>query len=288
MEIIRTGSTIPFSSHTGAHVDKGWVREGILSALSIEPATLTEVSRKLGVAKSTASYHLSQLVGRGVIEVVDSWVGRGGVQVKRYGLKEGSLVTLLSRGEEEAELGRLRETFDLKALAWESSMGAIGVEEVQSLLYRMFLHLFKIARSQHRALMREYGDRVGAILAKRLTRAPPIRALSGLVEYLSTGGISDLDMVRIPNSAVSVMVLNTCIGSTTHQTNSCYFLEGIIEGAAKSLLGPSIKVGRVYVPRLPSCVIAIGRVRTLDLGRLADTVLESPRYSGTRRGAPGA
>ena len=96
MRIIRTDGIIqdPFRS---APVGKGWVREGILSGLSVEPSTLTEVSRKLGVSQSTASYHLSLIMDRGVIEVVDSEVGTGGVQMKRYGLKEGSLVTLLSR-----------------------------------------------------------------------------------------------------------------------------------------------------------------------------------------------
>jgi len=288
VRIIRTGRTIPLPAHAVAQVDKGWVREGILSRLAIEPSTLTEVSQRLGVSKSTASYHLSLLVGRGVIEVVDSWIGRGGVQVKRYGLKEGSLVTLLSRGEEEAELGKLRETFDLQVLAWESSVDAITLEQVQSLLYRMFLHMFKIGRSEHRTLMRDYGNRMGAVLAKRMPRVLPKQALLGLREYLSVSGISDMDLLEVPNSGVLVAVSNTCIGSTTHQTNSCHFLEGIIEGAARSMLGPSIKVGRVNVPGLPSCLIAVGRVKKLELGGLADSVLTSPRYSGPGRGRIGA
>jgi DNA-binding transcriptional ArsR family regulator len=272
------------SAHFGAQVDKGWVREGILSGLSVEPSTLTEISRRLGVTKSTTSYHLSLLTGRGVIEVVDSWVGRGGVRVKRYGLKEGSLVTLLSPGQEDAELGKLRETFDLQALAWESSGGPITLGEVQNLLYKMFLHLFKIARSEHRVLMREYGKRMGAILSKRMSKRPAKQALQGLTELLTTSGMSDLDLLDIPNSAVSVVVSNTCLGSSTHQTNSCYFLEGIIEEAAKSMSGPSIKVGRVTVQGLPSCLIAIGRVKKLELVGIADAILSSPRYSGLGRG----
>jgi predicted hydrocarbon binding protein len=288
VRIIRTGRTLPLTFHSGAHVDKGWVREGILSGLSVEPSTLTEISLRLGVSKSTASYHLSLLSGRGAIEVVDSWVGRGGVQVKRYGLKEGSLMTILSRGQEEAELGRLRETFDLNALAWESSGEAITLEEVQNLLYRMFLHLFKIARSEHRTLMREYGNRLGAILAKRMQKLPSKQALLGLKEYLASSGMSDLDLLDIPNSSVIVVASNTCIGSNTHQTNSCFFLEGMIEGAAKSMLGPSIKVGRVTVQGLPSCLIAVGRVRKLELAAVAEAVLSSPRYSGLGRRRIGA
>lgn len=283
-EIIRPGRAIPSPTRSGASVDKGWVREGILTALSTEPSTLTEISRKLGVSKSTASYHITLLMGRGVIEVVESKDGIGGVKMKRYGLKEGSLVTLLSRKEEEAELGRLKETFELGTLSWGSSARAVSLEQVQGLLYKLFLHLFRIARSEHRALMRDYGSRVGAMFSRQVSSRPFKEALLGLTTQLASSGLSDSDLLELPNSGVSVVVSNTCIGSTFHQSNSCYFLEGIIEGAVRTMLGPNIKVSRVTPPGLPSCAIAVGRVKRLELEQVSRAILTLRNYQSMSPG----
>ncbi len=265
-------------------MDKGWVREGILSGLSVEPSTLTEVSQKLGVSKSTASYHLSLLMDRGAIEIVDSKEGRGGVQVRRYGLKAGSSVTLLSRREEEAELGKLRETFDLEVLPWRASAKSVTLENVQGLLYKMFLHLFKLGRSEHRTLMREYGTRTGDIVAEGVSRMPFRDTLGWLAGFLGSSGISECNVLELPNSSIIVLASNTCIGATSHQTNSCYFLEGMIEGILRKKLGPSVKVGRVDVPGLASCLLAVGRAKRLELDWVADNIITSPEYSAIERG----
>ena len=267
---------------------KGWVREGILSALSIEPATVTELASRIGIAKSTASYHLSLLQSRGVVQVIDSEEGRGGVQMKRFALNEGSYVTLLSRKEEEVELGRLRETFDLHALSWESSDANLDLQEAQGLLYRMFLHLFRVSRSQHSTLMREYGRRTGATLARRFPERPLKEGLLGLTSLLADSGLSESDMVEVPNSGVSVIVSNTCIGSTFHPTNACYFLEGIVEGAIAANQGPNVRVGRITVSGVPSCLFAVGRVKRFEGDWLADAFLTTSVYAAINRGKRGA
>ncbi len=279
MRIIRTGRIITDPTSQSAQVAKGWVREGVLSSLAVEPSTLTEVSRRLGVSKSTASYHLSQLMARGAVEIVGSRKGKGGVVMKRYGLKQGSLVTLMTTKDEEAELARLRETFDLQVLSWESSAGTVDLGKVQSLLYRMFLHMFKIARSEHRALMLEYGRRAGAAIASRAPAVVSKEVPRWTTEYLDDRGLADTDLLELPDSPVSVIISSACIGSTSHQNNSCYFLEGIVEGIVRAKMGPNVKVGRVAVPGVSSCMIAVGRVKKLDPGWVADAVLTSPGHS---------
>ena len=283
MRIIRTrrGAGLPQHEET---VKKGWVREGILSGLAVEPATVTELASRLGIAKSTASYHVSLLVSKGVVQVIDTTEARGGVQMKRYGLREGSYVTLLSRKDEEAELGRLRETFDLRALSWESSAAAVDLQEVQGLLYRMFLHLFRISRSEHSTLMRDYGRRTGGIMARRLPERPLKESLLGLTAQLASTGLSDSDVLEVPSSGVSLIVSNTCIGSTFHPSNACYFLQGMIEGAVLGKLGPNVKVGRVTVPEVPSCLFAVGRVKRLEGAWLAEAFLTSSVYAAINRG----
>src|SRR2546425_3170194 len=96
VRIIRTHmkSTVVYSS--GASVKKGWVRDGILRNLARNPSTLTALASRLGVSKSTVNYHLSSLLARGAIDIVDTKVGRGGVVSNEYALKEGSLVLLPS------------------------------------------------------------------------------------------------------------------------------------------------------------------------------------------------
>jgi DNA-binding transcriptional ArsR family regulator len=260
-------------------VDKGWVREGILSQLSAQPGTLTEIARTLGISKSTASYHLNLLLTRGIIESITSDAGKAGASSKRYALKEGVLVTFPSRRDEEAELGRLRETFDLYTLSWESIAGPIVLEQVQGLLYKMYLHMFRIARSEHRILMKDYGNRAGAKVAKRMPPLPFKQVLLGLTSYLTANRISDADFLELPNSTISVIVSNACIGSPFHQSNSCYFLEGMIEGVVKTKQGPGINVGRVVVPGISSCLIAVGRVKRLDLEWISEAILSSPKHS---------
>jgi DNA-binding transcriptional ArsR family regulator len=282
VRIIRTGRTVS-EPLTEPKVSKGWVRQSIISGLSTQPSTVTELARRLGVSKSTASYHLSMLLSKGVVEIVDSENRKGKAQMKRYGLREGSYVTLLSRSDEEFELGRIRETFDLFALSWRRPTTVASVEQLQGLLYRMFLHMFRISRSEHVALMREYGGRAGAILASRMHEVPLKDALMGLTAEFARSGISDSDLMELPDSPIMVVVSNICIGSTFHPSNSCYFLEGMIEGAIRTKFSPGFKVERVTVPGLPSCLFAVGRVKRFDADWLADAILGSSSYAAINR-----
>ncbi len=209
----------------------------------------------------------------------------GGVQVKRFGLKQGSFVTLLSRADEEAELGRLKETFDLHALEWERSAAAMDLDQLQGLLYRMFLHLFRLSRSEHASLLREYGNRAGAAFSSRLPKVGQRDALLHLTAELGKSRISDSDLLELPGTSISVVVSNRCIGSSFHPSNACYFLEGIIEGAVRTRLGHKVRVGRITVPGLASCLIAVGRVKRFDDRWLSDAVLSSSSYAAINRRA---
>jgi DNA-binding transcriptional ArsR family regulator len=268
-------------------VEKGWVREGILSSLSKGPATMTQISSQLEISKSTASYHLSRLLARRVIEIVDARPGRGRVVVKKYGLKEGSLVMFPTLRQEETELGRLRETFELQALGWRSGTDGVDLTRMESLLYKLFLHLFRITRSEHMGLMLEYGQRTGEILADTLPPNRLRRTLPAIAEYLSRSKIADADLIQIQGSPITVLHSNTCIGSSIHQGNPCYFLEGIVRGIIAYKLGSGVQVLRVAPPDLSGCYLAIGRVKNLDLSWVAEALLTSPyrrRRSADLRG----
>ncbi len=209
------------------------------------------------------------------------------IQMKKFGLKQGSFVTVLTRSEEEAELGRLRETFDLHALAWERSAAAMDLEQLQGLLYGLFLHLFRISRSEHATLLRDYGNRAGAAFSSRIPSVARRELLACLTSELGKSRISDSDLLEVPGSPISVVVSNRCIGSSFHPSNACYFLEGMIEGSVRTRLGHGVKVGRIAVPGVPSCIIAIGRMKRFDRKWLAEAILSSSSYAAIGRGHGG-
>ncbi|HYC26891.1 MAG TPA: hypothetical protein VEB67_02570, partial [Nitrososphaerales archaeon] len=222
------------------------------------------------------------------IAEVDSEVARGGVPSRKYSLKEGSLVVFPTSSDEESELRRLREVFDLQLLSIQRGGGPVTGEDLEVLLYKMFLHLFRVTRSEHRVLMVEYGARAGTSLASRVKSPSSGQALGAIAVHFREQGIADADLLEIPGSGVHVLVSSACIGSDYHRGNSCYFLEGFLAGLVGAKMGTQVKVGRLEVPGVSSCCLAVGRVKKLDQRWLAEAVLSSPRYSAIYRAGGGA
>src|SRR3989442_15460788 len=147
-------------------VKKGWVRDGILRSLARNPSTLPALVSALGFSKSTVNYHMATLLARGDIEVVDTRVGRGGVVSYEYSLKEGSLVILPSADEEEEELTSIEEVFGVETLLWGTASELPEGGKFEVLLYKLFLRLFKISKSEHGTLLEGYGYRAGSMLSQ--------------------------------------------------------------------------------------------------------------------------
>ena len=76
--------TIETASSKHPRVSKGRVRENIINQLSQQPYSLTDLSRILKVSKPTISYHLTNLVKEGIIEIAGTKSGRGGFRSKLY------------------------------------------------------------------------------------------------------------------------------------------------------------------------------------------------------------
>jgi DNA-binding transcriptional ArsR family regulator len=240
--------------------------------LSTQPSTLSEISRRAGIAKSTASYHLFRLVAKGAVVPLGPSEQGVGTQTKRYGLREGSVVTLLSSKDEEAELARLRETFDVFTLRIRSNREEPTGEQIQGLLYGMFLHLFRISKGDHRLLMKEYGSRFWAAIADTM----PKGSLRETLLRFEALRISKIGLTDLSNFGATVVISSSCIGSSFHPSNACFFFEGMIEGASKERHGPNSKVARIDIPGISSCVIAIGKGRKIDIPAVAEAVVASP------------
>jgi len=65
----------------------------MLSLVRGDSASAAEVARELGIAHSSASYHLRQLLAAGFLVVAERRKVRGGVEV-RYGLADGAFDNL--------------------------------------------------------------------------------------------------------------------------------------------------------------------------------------------------
>src|SRR5215471_1798327 len=257
----------------------------MLGLLSKEPLTLTELAAKLGVSKSTASYHLSSLLGRGAIETLDSEPGRGGIVQKRYGLKSGYVVLVPTRGEEDKELARIREIYDLEILSWRKSKLTVDGAGLRALLYKMFLHLFRITRVRHREIMVEYGIRTGELISTEISRGLVREVLLNFVMWSKDVGVADADLIEVQSPTASIMVSSSCLVSDSHPSNSCYFLEGMLRGVARQRAVGGATVARLDMVGLPSCSLAVGRGRWLDVKGISEAMLTSSRFSTLRRGS---
>jgi len=270
-------STVVYSS--SASVKKGWVRDGILRNLARNPSTLTTLASTLGVSKSTVNYHLSSLLARGAIEIVDTKVGRGGVVSNEYALKEGSLVLLPSADEEEEELTSLEEVFDVETLLWGTASELPEGERFHVLLYKLFLHLFKISRSEHRTLLEGYGYRAGSMLSQAVAGRNARETLVALADKMENRGIASSHVIEMRGARTGLLVLERCLESSDHPSYACFFLEGFVRGIVQPKHGASQTVERLDVD-LPACFLAVGRSKHASLVSLKEAVMHHPLKLG--------
>lgn len=267
-------------------VGKGWIREAVLVSLSKNPSTLTSLARELDVAKSTVDYHIRGLLEKGLIEISETTVGRGGIVSKFYSLGRGAVVLLPTAAEEMEERRHLEEAFEAQTLSWAPGEDSPDGQEMRLLLYRLFLHLFKITRSQHQALLQEYGRRVGKIVAVHFTSRGRRATLQNAMAWMSKNSVASAELVDVPDSQSSVLMLGDCLGSAEHPGRACWFLEGLVEEIVRARLGSSYLVSRLENPGIPSCCLVVGRGRRQDSRFLREAILSSPMRN--RNGGPTA
>ena len=258
-----------------ASVKKGWVRHGILRNLARNPSNLTALASALGVSKSTVNYHLANLLARGAIEIVDTRVGRGGVVSNEYSLKEGSLVILPSADEEENELTSLEETFGVETLLWETASGLPEGSRFEVLLYKLFLRLFKISKSEHRTLLEGYGYRAGSMLSQSVGGRNVRETLRELTDEMGKKEIASAQVIEVRGTRTGVLVMEKCLGSSDHPGYACRFLEGFIRGIVQPKHGAGQTIERLDVD-LPACCLAVGRPKHASVEWLKEVITQHP------------
>jgi DNA-binding transcriptional ArsR family regulator len=251
---------------------KGWVRNGMLELLSLEPLSLTEISTRLGVSKPTVQYHLRKLLERNMVEIVDARTGVGGTISKTYSVSQNSTLVLPPAGVDKRELRKMAELFDAEVLSWERP---VGVAELRHVLYLLLLRLFLVNRTGHRDLLEKYGARAGATIAAEYGASGGRKTAKRIATLFRERGIASMDVVEPPVPSTTLLVSSTCLDSSDHPSHACYFLEGLVRGIFETALGPSSQAMRVEAAGIPSCCIVVGKARKTDRKWVRDAILSS-------------
>lgn len=255
-------------------VQKGWVREAILNLLVKEPLTLSKIAEKLDISKSTVSYHIASLLKRGIIEIIDTKLGRGGTITKLYSLKNSSLIVLPSIRDEGEHLRRISEVFEIKKMEWENKPGGIKGIDVITFLYHLFMNLHYIVRQTHTSIVEEYGFKIGKVISKDLIGGTLKRTVLELHGFLKERGMVNSSLI-FPQQGGAILLCTNCFESRQHGGLVCDFVLGLIRGAIQAKKGTGFFVERIKIGAMPFCAIAIGRGSPRNISWMSNLILSN-------------
>lgn len=241
--------------------EKGWVRDGILSALAKGPRNSSEMARELGVSKATVSYHTKSLVNRGLIEISDVRSIKGGVYSKTFALKPTGGALARKADERERSLARVDELFEKLLMSWHLNPQRAPADEVKIFLYHVF-RLLAEAGSLDGVTLESYGVRVGEELISTSLRFESAKeGLKQMVSYLGERGMADMRL-EFGKKAARI-ACSTCFENSDHGTLVCDFTKGMIEGTLREKLGERHSVSRATDRELAACIFSVrwGRSR---------------------------
>jgi DNA-binding transcriptional ArsR family regulator len=220
--------------------EKGWARDGILSVLLEKPASLSEIARGVGISKSTASYHMKELVNRGIAEIIDVKNVKGGVYTKTFSLRQGAVVISEPRNSIRNVDGMVAEQFDGLKLNWSLKHRP---EDIILFLYHMFISLGGAQREQIGKTFFRYGKQFGReVLAPSLQPGKREQEVKEILAWLSRWNLAVCKIETSRQSEQTISCSNF-FQSTDSNSPVFQFLAGIIEGALASKHGDRYLVG---------------------------------------------
>ena len=156
---VKFNKAIDSSKHP--QVPKGRVRENMLNLLSQQPYSLTDLSRIIKVSKPTISYHLSDLLKNGIIEISGIKTGKGGFRSRLFVLKYNNNSKIIISSNDSHYLELLSGIFEESKLEWTTNNKKELVINIQIFLYHAFRLLRNITKTRHHDVLRGYGIRIG-------------------------------------------------------------------------------------------------------------------------------
>ena len=261
---VKFNKAIDSSKHP--RVPKGRVRENILNLFSQQPYSLTDLSRIIKVSKPTISYHLSDLLKNGVIEMSGIKTGKGGFRSKLFVLKYNNNSKLIISSNDSHYLELLSGIFEESKLEWTTNNKNELVVNIQIFLYHAFRLLRNITKTRHHDILRGYGVRVGKeITGKNFNSKNLKENLTDFCNYLEKNDISNMKLM-LSDEAYHPTYRFQCLGCFQARENGgpiCSFTRGIIEGFLNNKYGNRYEIrerqnqGTIY----ESCVYPMRRTK---------------------------
>jgi DNA-binding transcriptional ArsR family regulator len=224
----------PRVSATVVSPEKGWARDRILSVLLEKPATLTEIAGRVGISKSTASYHMKGLVSKGITEIVDVENVRGGVYRKTFALRQGRTVITAPRENFPGSESQVAEQFQWLKLAWAENP---RVEDLIVFLYHVFLEQGGLSRDKLSETLLSFGKRFGSeVLGASLRSRGVEKELKELLILLNHAGAATCTIDSFGSSG-RVLACSSFLRTTDPASPVFSFLRGMVEGTLNSRHG---------------------------------------------------
>jgi DNA-binding transcriptional ArsR family regulator len=217
--------------HKMRNISKGRVRDAIIGLLSRRPATLTEVSKELGVAKSTASYHLKRLLDEGAVEVVS-------LKGKEPGSSTAFSASSPFHQTAERDSRLIRELageLQRERIEWLSNQPAPVTILLLRTLYQSFRVLRNITSLRHEDIMYGVGFEIGSEVISPRIRGAKLWEVCLSLRSLLESNDSSMQVTR-QDGSVSFSFASF-IGSYSHDPAISSFLRGLLQGAIQVKFG---------------------------------------------------
>jgi DNA-binding transcriptional ArsR family regulator len=216
-------------------VRKGRVREAILSLLSRQPRSASELSNELGVAKSTISYHLSCLLEEGLIVITSVTPVRGKAVIKKY-----SVMNYMENQLESDMIRKMVERIERERLTWSENP-----EDLRFFLMRLLFHslryLCDVNSIEHASILERVGRMVGKDDLSQIVSGNSLKSvLASLFRIFSSYSISIPKAVYDRSGAI--VAFSDFLDSFSFDSRLSSFLKGLLTGVLEAKLGQRYSV----------------------------------------------
>jgi len=207
--------------------EKGWARNSIIAFLAQGSASLSEIAARTGVSKSTASYHMRELVERGIAEIIDVKRVKGGVYTKTFAIRRGTVVVALPRATEGDVDRSVQEQYTNLKISWSPDSRS---EDIILFLYHVFLSLPGASRDELEEIFLAYGRLFGQEVIAKSLRAEGLNSeMREVTRWLTRTG-SAVCTLENAGDGTNVLTCTTFFRATDSRNPVFGFLRGIVDG----------------------------------------------------------
>jgi DNA-binding Lrp family transcriptional regulator len=188
---------------------------------------LSEIARGVGISKSTASYHMKELVNRGIAEIIDVKNVKGGVYTKTFALRRGVIVVSEPYATEGGVERSLAEHYLNLKMSWPSDPSP---ENIIFYLYRVLLSLSGAGREVIELTLVRYGRLFGGEVVSPLIKSKALALeLREITRWLEKTGCATCSVIP-SEEGERLIACSSFFRASETDSPAFKFLQGIVEG----------------------------------------------------------